>query len=111
MQWMMIGNAVDGGRGNVNHALNSGALRSCEDRSRAFDVGRVDLLFGIERKGGGRVDDVVGAVHRESDGSLIPNITFEDIHLIADIVVGIVSEVERGNREAPVQQIASQIDS
>ena len=59
---MMVGNAIDRGRGNMHDALYAGLLRLFENGAGAVDIGRKNIFGLIQRQRRGAVHDRVAAL-------------------------------------------------
>ena len=59
---MLLRNAIDGRRGNLHHPVAAELAARGEDVAAAVNLGREDVLFGVERKRSGAVNDNIAAL-------------------------------------------------
>ena len=79
---MVVGHAVDGGRGDVDDALDARLLGGLEDVLHAVDLGGVDVLLGVEREGRRRVDDPLHVLHALSDEVKVADVAEDMVNLV-----------------------------
>src|SRR5215211_8439107 len=109
VKWMMVGNPVDGRRGDVDKALHAMPQRSVEDVAGALDVGGVDVLGRVEWQGRRGMDDEVDAIHRPVHQGFVPDVALDDLDPVALRIIELL-HVERGNRVAPGEEVPCEVD-
>jgi hypothetical protein len=107
---VVVGNAVDGGGGDVDNAFDAGRFRGGEDVPRAVDLGGEDVFLRIEREGGGGVDDPAHPLHGAGDVAGVANVALEEVHAVfLRIVEG--GDVEGAHRRAAREEMAHHVDA
>ena len=96
LQRMVIGNAVDGRRRDVDGALDAVVARGLEHDPRADDVGGVDVLGRIERQRRGAVHDVAAALQRGVHVAPNPDVALHHADVRLHVRVAERRDVERG---------------
>lgn len=108
---MVVGDAIDGSRGDHDAALDAEFKGGLHDVAGAIDIGGHDILFRVERQSGGGVNDPVGAVHDFAQGGNVADIAHDGFNLIFFRVIE-GYEIDRSNIFiAFALQVADKIDA
>ena len=93
----------------MNETRDAVRLRTFQEEARALDVGREDLLPGIERQRGGAVDHEIDAGHGALDRGGVADVSLDRLDRAA---LGIVErrDVQRADLVPAREQEAHQID-
>ena len=107
---MVVGYAVDGGRGDVYEALDTGLPGRSEHYPRALDLGGVDIGRLVERQRRRGVDDPLDAIHRPGDRLAVADVALQKFDP-ARLGIVEVGDVEHANIGlAPFEQVPHHVD-
>ena len=107
---VMVGNAVDGGRRDVDEARDAVLEGALQDDAGALDVGGEDLGPAVEGQRRGAMDDDVDPAHRAVDGRAVANVAPD---LVDRNSLRIVErrDVERAHGVPARQQETDEVDA
>ncbi len=109
-KWVVVGDAVNCRRGDMDHALDALFIGGLEHVAAAVDVGRINVLRRIQGQCRGRVHDHVHALHGALDRRQIANVAL-DLRDAAALGIGKVRQVERDDVVPTRQQMARQVNA
>ena len=110
---VVVGDAVDGGRGDVDAALHAEVDARLEDVAGAVDVRAADLRLGVERERRGAVDDEVVALHRLRERRQVADVVAEDLDARV-VLLGVVElrdVVARDLLRAVREEVPDEVDA
>ena len=81
-QGVVVGDAVDGGGGDVDKAINRDLLGGLQEEAGSGDLGGDDLIGLIERQGGGGVDNLFDTAHGGGDDGFVADVAFNKFDLV-----------------------------
>jgi hypothetical protein len=92
---MVIGDAINGARGDMNDTIDLLELGLLEHDTRALHLRGKDVGRGKQGQGRGRVNDDAYALEGRSDGRSASNIPGDDPDLAPEVLVLKGADVER----------------
>ena len=76
---VLLRHAVDGGRGDLDHAVDLETAAGAEHVAAAVDLGGEDVLLAVERQRGRAVDHDVAALDRAVDRRLVAHVAEREL--------------------------------
>ena len=110
---VLVVGAVDGGRGDVDHAVDARVLRGPKHVAGTVDSGVADTLVVPERERRGGVDDRVRArlLERGGDRFLVANVALDELDAF-DLVLGFEGlQVERRDVPAALLEVLTGVEA
>ena len=82
-----------------------------QQHARAFHVGGIDILGGVEGQGGGGMNNLVYAFHRFFDIALNADVALDGVDLVLHVGVVELDQIERDTFVPALGEIADEIDT
>jgi hypothetical protein len=108
---VVVRDPVDGGRGDVDHPRYARGPGGLEHVAGAIDVGRPDVVGGVEGECGRGVDDPPGVLHRPPYRLGVADVPLDLPDLAAYVGILERDHVERGDGVTPGEEEPGEVDA